>query len=174
MGNHSETIYFIVESETLGINKTKFSVNADGYAQMNGSFFIGEEAAKEIIDYVKANSKKAGYEPYTYKLAGTLVNVNEEYIWMDDAALCRNKYNGKTFRISIDQTHIRRYFECGVIAKDQLFVLEFTGTINQDTNEIEVGSYCVVYPYADISSRSLLDVWKWKMEVALVDEVKNK
>ncbi len=90
--NASETICFTVSSESLGSYFDKFTVSADGYVKMNGTFFIGEEAAQEIIDYVKENSKKAGYDPHIYTLAGTFLTARDGYIVLDDAALCRNKY----------------------------------------------------------------------------------
>ncbi len=172
--NNSETIYLTVTSESLGMYDGNFVVRADGYVYMKGAFFIGEEAAQKIIDYMKANCQKVGYDSYRYTLVGTLVNVKDGYIWLDDAVLCRNKYKGKTFRINIkDYEHIRRYFECGKIQRGQLFSITFSGTIDEKTGEVEVGPYCSLSTDVQLRSENWLDILKRNLEVVLVDEIKN-
>lgn len=172
--NDSEIISFTVSSESLGIHLDEFRVRADGYVDMENTFFIGEEAAKEIIDYVKANSQKTGYDPYVYEIAGTFLNVKDGYIWLDDALLCRNKYKGKTFRINLkDFVHIRRYFECGEIQRGQLVIFTFSGTIKEGTGDIMVDSYCNIETFISVDSESWFDILKRNLEVVLVNEVKN-
>ena len=171
--NNSETIRFTVTSESLGMYNAGFVVGADGYVYLNGAFFIGEEAAQEIIHYVKTNSQKAGYEPSNYSLAGTLSKVGEGYIYLSDAALCRNTAKGKSFKISIDDVHIRRYFECGKVRRGQLFIITFSGTINEKTGEVEVGSVCSITTGVSLSKESWLDILKRNLNVVLVSDMEN-
>ena len=61
---------FTVSSEKLGLYKSVLTVTKDGYLFTNGTnfgryalYFIGEDAANKIIDYVSSNLKDGKYEP---------------------------------------------------------------------------------------------------------------
>lgn len=141
----SETICFEITSENLGIYKNEFSVSADGYVSTNmfiqeGTFYIGEEAANQIISYAKEYSKKSGYEPYIYKLTGTLLEVGEYYVLLSDSVMCKRWNLGKTFRIETDDMRFRRYFESGCIQIGDVFMICFSGELDAETGKIELGS----------------------------------
>lgn len=157
--NKSETICFEATSEALGIYKNEFSVSADGYVSTNmftheGAFFIGEEAAKEIISYAKENSKKAGYEPYIYQLAGKLLEVGDNYILMDDSVMCKKSDDGMTFRIEIDNEWFHRYFESGYIEIGDLIIVKFSGELDAETGEIELGPAFSIRPAKIVAEES--------------------
>lgn len=68
-------LVFTATSEALGTYKMAFLVTKDGYIWTNifeysYVYFIGEDAAGEIIDWARSNAEETEYEPYEYQLAG--------------------------------------------------------------------------------------------------------
>ena len=65
-------------------------MTADGYIRTNifdyaYIFRIGEEAAEDIISYAKKNGVETEAEPYAYTLAGTITDIADGYIYLDDS-----------------------------------------------------------------------------------------
>ena len=165
-----ETICFTVTSESLGVEHVGLCVSLDGYVQWNGSFFIGEEAAQKIFQYVKENSKEAGYEPSNDSLTGTLSNLGDGYIYLSDAVMCRNTAKGKSFRIAIDDVHIQRYFECGKVQRGDVFTITFSGSIDEKIGEVRVGAVCSITTRVMLQEESWLETLKRRMEVVFIRE----
>ena len=109
---------FTATSETLGVYKKVFYVTEDGYVSTNVFnysyvYYIGEEAANKIIAYAKGNSTEAKREQYEYTIAGTITEIGDGYILIDDTVLCKDKNDGMVFKIVTEDLQIRRYVECG-------------------------------------------------------------
>lgn len=108
---------FTATSEALGVYKRVFYISEDGYVCTNVfdygyAYFIGEEKANSIITYAKSNSSEAKREQYEYTIAGTLTEIGDGYILIDDTVLCKNKKDGMVFKILTEDLQIRRYLEC--------------------------------------------------------------
>ena len=139
-------ISFTATSEALGVYKKVFYVTADGYVKTNifdwGYIFeIGEEAAGQIIAYATENSEEAESEPYTYSLAGTLVEITDGYILIDDSVLCTDPNDGMVFLVPTDDLRISRCIDFGGIGVGDIVVVYFNGSIDADAGNVVEGAY---------------------------------
>jgi hypothetical protein len=131
-------ISFTATSESLGLYKHVFSVTADGYISTNifdygYVYYIGEEAASRIIAYAKANSEETHSEPYEYTLAGTLTEIGDGYLLIDDGILCKNPKDGLVFRVPTDDIRIRRAVELERVEEGDIVVVRFRTHIDPET-----------------------------------------
>ena len=131
-------ISFTATSESLGSYKKVFSVIAEGYITTNVLdyryvYYIGEEAASRIIAYAKAHSEEAESEPYEYTLAGTVTEIGEGYLLIDDSVLCKRASDGLVFRVSTDDIRIRRAVELGHVKEGDTVAVRFRGMIDPET-----------------------------------------
>ena len=121
--NEGQRVSFTATSEKLGIYKKGVSISAGGYLDTNIAeygyvFYIGEEAAQAIIDYVLENSTEAEPEPYDYRLTGTVTEICDGYFLLDDSVLAAGK--GMTFRVPTEDLLISRW-----LANDpDIFILD--------------------------------------------------
>ena len=109
---------FTATSEALGVYKKVFYVTEDGYVATNVFnyqyvYFIGVDKANSIITYAKTNSTETEPEQYEYTIAGTITEIGDGYILIDDTVLCKDKNDGMVFKILTEDLQIRRYVECG-------------------------------------------------------------
>ena len=108
---------FTATSEALGVYKKVFYITEDGYVATNVFnyqfvYFIGEDKANSIITYAKNNSTEVEPEQYEYTIAGTITEIGDGYILIDDTVLCKDKNDGMVFKILTEDLQIRRYVEC--------------------------------------------------------------
>ncbi len=111
---------FTATSEQLGVYKRVFYVSEDGYVSTNifdygYVFFIGEEAAGRIISYARENAEAAEREPYEYSISGIVTEIGEDYLLVDDTALCADASEGIVFRVLADDIRIKRWLDSGRI-----------------------------------------------------------
>lgn len=111
---------FTITSEVLGVYKVAMYVTEDGYLWTNAFswqylFDIGEDAAVRIIKYAKENSVEADYESYQNAIVGTITEITDEHILVDDSVLCENPEDGITYRVLLNDLRISRYVEHGII-----------------------------------------------------------
>ena len=129
-----DRISFSVTSEVLGVYKRAFNISADGYISTNSfdwayTFFIGEDAASSILSHVKRNGVKAQPEPYVYSLAGTLTEIGDGYILVDDSILCEDESDGIVFKVSSTDLRVRRCIEFQKIDVGSVIVVSFTDPV---------------------------------------------
>lgn len=135
-------ISFTATSEALGVYKRAFYVSADGYVSTNifdwgYTFHIGEDTAKEIISYAKEHATEAEREPYTYSLAGTLTEIGDEYILVDDSILCTDQDDGMVFKVPTSDLRISRYIDCEQVSVGDIVVVDFLGSVDtEDENRV--------------------------------------
>ena len=136
-----EYLSFTVTSETLGIYRVAMYVTADGYLWTNAFgyqylFNIGEDAAGKIIKYAKENSAKAEYEPYRNAIAGKVVEITDGYILIDDTMLCKNPFDGATYKVLLNDLRISRYVDNEIVKVGDTVQIIFEGEID-DANIID-------------------------------------
>ena len=129
-----DRIVFSVTSEVLGVYKRAFYISADGYIGTNSfdwayTFFIGEDAASSILSHVKRNGVKAQPEPYVYSLAGTLTEIGDGYILVDDSILCADESRGIVFKVTAADLRVRRCIEFQKIGVGSVVVVQFTDPV---------------------------------------------
>ena len=108
---------FTATSEELGVYKKVFYITEDGYVSTNVFnysyvYYIGEDAANKIITHAKSNATEAEREQYEYTIAGTITEIGDGYVLIDDTVLCKDKNDGMVFKILTEELIIRRYLEC--------------------------------------------------------------
>ncbi len=143
MAGDRDYLSFTITSESLGVYNVALYVTEDGYLWTNAFnwqylFNIGEDAASKIINYAKENSIEAEYEPYINVVAGTIIEITEEYILVDDSILCKNPADGITYKVMLNDLRISRYVDYGVIKAGDSAQISYNGEINENNdNTIE-------------------------------------
>ncbi len=125
---------FTITSEVLGVYKVAMYVTEDGYLWTNAFswqylFNIGEDAAGEIITYAKENSEETEYEPYQNTIVGTITEITDEHILVEDSVLCENPEDGITYRVLLNDLRIFRYVEHGIIKVGNNVQITYDGEI---------------------------------------------
>ena len=121
---------FTATSEELGVYKKVFYITEDGYVSTNVFnysyvYYIGEDAANKIITHAKNNATEAEREQYEYTIAGTITEIGDGYVLIDDTVLCKDKKDGMVFKVLTDELIIRRYLECTNIKVGDTVAVKF-------------------------------------------------
>ena len=141
-------ISFTSTSEALGVYKRALYVSADGYVRTNifdwaYTFYIGEDVAVDIISYAKQNAVEAEREPYTYSLAGTLTEINDGYILVDDSILCADENDGMVFKVLTSDLRISRFVDYQEISTGSIVVITFTEPVNVEDGNVVSGAVSI-------------------------------
>lgn len=144
-----DRITFTATSESLGVYKRAFYVSEDGYVSTNVfdwryAFYIGEEAATNIISYAKKNAVKAERQPYTYSLAGTLTEIGDGYILVDDSILCVDESEGMVFKVLTNDLRISRCIDFQKISTGSIVAISFTEPVNVEEGNVVSGAVSMV------------------------------
>ncbi len=136
----TKRISFTVSSDALGVYKKAMYVSENGYLWTNMcewgyTFYIGQDAAKQIIDFTKENAHKAESEPYEYSVAGQITEIKDGYVMISDSVLYADPSNGVTYRLSLDSIYVRRAIEFAGYEVGDFVVVRYRGEINSE-NEI--------------------------------------
>lgn len=137
---------FTAASDALGIYKRVFNVTEDGYIWTNifdyaYIFRIGREAAGQIISYAAENGTESEAEPYNASLGGTLTEIADGYILVDDTVLCSDENDGMTFKVYLNDLRISRCIDFGGIGVGDIVVVYFTGDIDADAGNLVEGAF---------------------------------
>ena len=131
-----EYISFTATSESLGITNRVFCVTDCGYVSTNicdwgYAYYIGEETAKEIISLSKKNASETETSQ-KYYLIGTVTEIGENYIKVDDSVMMKNPDDGITFTVMTNDLRIQRYMLHGIITAGDCVRIEYDGKIYAD------------------------------------------
>ena len=136
---------FTATSEELGVYKKVFYITEDGYVSTNVFnysyvYYIGEDAANKIITHAKSNATEAEREQYEYTIAGTITEIGDGYVLIDDTVLCKDKKDGMVFKVLTDELIIRRYLECTNIKVGDTVAVKFQTEIVLGENNTVSGA----------------------------------
>ena len=128
---------FTATSDALGVYKRVVYISEDGYFATNifnysYIYYIGSEAAEKIIEYAEQNSVSTTVEPYEFTVAGTLVEVGDGYIVIDDSVLCKNKEDGKVYKIDTSDLRIKRCIDNEIVKVGDVVIVKYNGEISED------------------------------------------
>ena len=128
---------FTATSDALGVYKRVVYISEDGYFATNifnysYIYYIGSEAAENIIEYAEQNSVSTTVEPYEFTVAGTLVEVGDGYIVIDDSVLCKNKEDGKVYKIDTSDLRIKRCIDNEIVKVGDVVIVKYNGEISED------------------------------------------
>lgn len=137
---------FTATSDALGIYKRVFNVTEDGYIWTNifdyaYIFRIGREAADQILSYAVESGTESETEPYNAAIAGTLTEIADDYILVDDTVLCSDENDGMTFKVYLDDLRISRCIDFGGISVGDIVVVHFEGDIDTDAGNVVEGAF---------------------------------
>lgn len=135
---------FTATSDALGVYKRVVYISEDGYFATNifdhsHIYFIGKDAAGEIIRYAQDHAKEAEFEPYALSVAGTLVEIGDGYVLIDDSVLCEDPADGTVYRVFTDDLRMMRCLEYGNIKVGDTVGVNYEGEISS-SNEVD-GAY---------------------------------
>ena len=133
-----ERIGFSATSEVLGIRNQSFAVNDNGYIitnieQYGYNYFIGVDAAREVIDYVKAHMTDPLPEEKApvYYIVGTVTEKGDGYIKVDDSIMMKNPEDGLTFTIDVTDKKLGRVCDAQISVGDHVMIT-YDGRISED------------------------------------------
>ena len=133
-----ERIGFSATSEVLGIRNQSFAVNDNGYIitnieQYGYNYFIGVDAAREVIDYVKAHMTEPLPEEKSpvYNIVGTVTEKGDGYIKVDDSIMMKNPEDGLTFTIDVTDKKLGRVCDALISVGDHVLIT-YDGRISED------------------------------------------
>lgn len=133
-----ERIGFSATSEVLGIHNKSFTINDNGYIitnieQYGYNYFIGVDAAREIIDYVKAHMTEPLPEEKApvYYIVGTVTEKGDGYIKVDDSIMMKNPEDGLTFTIDVTDKKLGRVCNLLISVGDHVLIT-YDGRISED------------------------------------------
>ena len=133
---------FTATSDSLGVYKRVVYISEDGYFATNilnysCSYFIGTDAAGKIIEYALNNSDKAEFSPYALTISGTLVEIGNGYVLIDDTVLCKNAEDGTVYKVYTNDLRVLRCIEYASIRVGDTVVVKYDGEISE-SNEVTV------------------------------------
>ena len=131
-------LQFTATSEQLGTYKKVLYITENGYIKTNlleyaFVYYIGEEQAQKIIDYVRANSQETLNDKYEYNIVGIVTEIGDGYMLIDDSTFCKNEDDGMVFRVSTEEMKIQR--KCRAIDEGDIVAVFF----ELDRNNAEDG-----------------------------------
>lgn len=137
MVGDSDYLSFTITSDALGVYKAALYVTQDGYLWTNAFgwqylFDIGENAADKIIRYAKENSTGAEYEAYCNSVAGTIIEITEDYMLVDDSILCKDPADSITYKVLLNDLRISRYVDCGIVKVGDTLLISYEGEIDEN------------------------------------------
>lgn len=93
-----------------------------------------------IIHYAKENSTEVEYEPYRNSVAGTIIEITEEYILVDDSILCKNPADGITYKVLLNDLRISRYVDYGIVKVGDTVQISYEGEIDETNGNAIAGA----------------------------------
>lgn len=144
--DHREMISFTATSEPLGVYKHVLYITADGYLWSNVfnvaiQYQIGEEAASRIIAYAQENCAETEFEPYTNSVAGTITEIGDGYLLIDDAVLCWNEADGIVFKVLTDAPTFARWLKYYNFQVGDVVFIEYRGAV--EAGNVISGAYSI-------------------------------
>ena len=136
-----ERIGFSATSEVLGIRNLSFAINDNGYLITNiehyGYYYhIGTDAAREIIDYVKAHMTEPLPEEKhaVYQIVGTVIEEGDGYIKVDDSIAMKNPEEGMVFTVITTDKRLSRVLKY-LVGKGSTVLITYDGRVNSTSAE---------------------------------------
>lgn len=96
--------------------------------------------AADIISYVQKNAVKAEREPYTYSLTGTLTEIGDGYILVDDSILCTDEDDGMVFEVLTTDLRVSRFIDYREVSTGSIVVITFTEPVNIEEGNVVSGA----------------------------------
>ena len=100
---------------------------------------------------MKENSTEAEYEPYQNTIVGKITEITDEYLLLDDSALCNNPEDGIIYKILLNDLRISRYAESGAIRVGENIQITYEGEIDErNTIDSAISASDVIISGSDV------------------------
>ena len=116
MTRDREYLSFSISSNALGIHNVALYITKDGYLWTNAFawqslYDIGEEAAGKIIQHCREHASEIEGKAFTNAIIGTITEITEDYLLLDDSILCKDAKDGITYKVLLNDVQISRYVQ---------------------------------------------------------------
>ena len=106
--------------------------NIENYAYV---YYLGEDAVNEIFDFAVKN-KLMIYLPEEQYLVGTVTEIGNDYIKIDDSIMMKNAEDGIEFTVYANHMNIRRYIISGFLRVGDTVRIEHSYLPKENYTEI--------------------------------------
>lgn len=138
---YTEKIGFSATSEILGTYNSSFRISDDGYIFTNIEHYgyhyhIGVDAAREVIDYVKAHMTEPLPEekPTVYQIIGMVVEEGDGYIKVDDSIAMKNPEDGMVFTVITTDKKLSRVLKY-LVGEGSTVLITYDGRVSSTSAE---------------------------------------
>lgn len=135
---YTEKIGFSATSEILGTYNSSFQISDDGYIFTNIEHYgyhyhIGVDAAREVIDYVKAHMTEPLPEekPTVYQIIGTVIEEGDGYIKVDDSIAMKNPEDGMVFTVITTDKKLNRVLKY-LVGEGSTVLITYDGRVSKE------------------------------------------
>lgn len=141
IANWSESrLSFALDSSALGVYNLSFSFKEDGYLTTNlenygYTYNLGREAIDEIVNFAIKN-RLVILLPEKQYLVGTVTEIGEDYIKVNDSVLMKNPADGIEFTVYATNMNIRRYIISGYLKVGDTVSIEHGYLLKDSYTEI--------------------------------------
>lgn len=136
-----EEIRFSATSEVLGIRNLSFAILDNGYIitnieQYGYYYYIGGDAAREVIDYVKAHMTEPlpTENPAVYQIIGTVIEEGDGYIKVDDSIAMKNPEEGLVFTVITTDKKLSRVLKY-LVGEGSTVLITYDGRVSSTSAE---------------------------------------
>ena len=146
---------FTVTSESLGVYKNAMYITEDGYLWtnvFNGAllYHIGADTAERMIDHVLENAVPSEFLPYMHSLTGTITEIGDGYILLDDSVMCSDPEDGIVYQIVTTDPKLGRIFKAERLRVGDTVQVQYT-------DYVDLAANAVIDSAAAISEAQIID-----------------
>lgn len=141
LASERDYISFTITSETLGVYKRVLYITKDGYLWTNvfdvaHLYNIGEDVASNIMNYALVEATPSESIPFMYSLAGTITEIGEGYILLDDSIMCVDPKDGFVYKVLTSDPKLSRIFETERLKVDDTVQVQYFDFIDLEPNAV--------------------------------------
>ncbi len=141
-------ISFSLNSDVLGVHNLGLSLNKQGYLITNIEgygyyYYIGEEAVNSITEVAMENKTNAPIH-LKFFLSGTVTEIGEDYIKVDDSVMMKNPDDGIEFTVYANHMNIKRYIISGFLKVGETVTVEYSDMLTPE-NHTEIKNATNMY-----------------------------
>ena len=150
---YKTVLSFSVTSSAMGFYNKSFAFTNKGFIITNiedyrYAFYVGEDAIEEIVNYVISN--KTDFPTVidiTGTIAGTVTEIGEDYIKINDSVFMKNPDDGIEFTVKTTDIRIKRYIDLNLISVGSQVIIRHKGIYEDNPSVVDNAFYmdeCII------------------------------
>lgn len=141
LASERDYISFTITSETLGVYKRVLYITKDGYLWTNvfdvaHLYNIGEDVASNIMNYALDEATPSESLPFMYSLAGTITEIGDGYILLDDSVMCVNPKDGIVYKVVTTDPKLSRIFKTERLEVGDTVQVQYIDFVDLEPNAV--------------------------------------